>query len=535
MSRTRAAGTPKRDGKVRAAAPGGARPRRRAWWIAPAAVLAPLLVIGGYQGLGRMLNKLPIPGVVLLPDTGAGGPLRLAAYLPSLGDVQSFRRDQGAARAICRTLNLPELPDISGIDGRGQEQFYGMFTRLRNRPWDHDELGLLGQLYDAQKFGELAEVLYRRAIEMQPGDYEWHYQLGLYLEGQGKIEEASAALERAAALEPSYAPAWMRRAWRSLESGDNEAALGLVNRYVALRPEDAFGYVQRARIHNEKGDWDAMTADLEKAEQLGPVGRQGHRLLARLYRHLDRSAESAFHLHMSGEDQPDIEMDDPIGVMTRRLATSRTPELTKFGGLMDSKRYREAAELIDEVAALHRDRPDFGQIAGRISECYRQLGDYRQAYLWADKSRELIPNDPEPYVELALVLVNVGRFPEAIRNAEAALALKPEHDVALYARGLTLIQVAILDAGTPPERRAADPTETLQRALADLQKSVEGHPVNAPYLVALGTAHGMLGQYDRAREVLGTALRIIPGDDNTLALMAKAKAEASFWPVGVQP
>lgn len=101
---------------------------------------------------------------------------------------------------------------------------------------------------------------------------------------------------------------------------------------------------------------------------------------------------------------------------------------------------------------------------------------------------------------------------------------------ALYARGLALIQVEIQLAALPPESQPASRPDILGQAVADLNVCVAQHPVHLDYLVALATAEGMRGNYERAEQLLATALRVAPKDENTNRLMNKARARASFYP-----
>jgi tetratricopeptide (TPR) repeat protein len=49
-----------------------------------------------------------------------------------------------------------------------------------------------------------AEVLYEKAVRLDPDDSVAHARLGLYLKQIGKLEKAKSSLERALGLDPSY-------------------------------------------------------------------------------------------------------------------------------------------------------------------------------------------------------------------------------------------------------------------------------------------------------------------------------------------
>jgi len=107
--------------------------------------------------------------------------------------------------------------------------------------------------------------------------------------------------------------------------------------------------------------------------------------------------------------------------------------------------------------------------------------------------------------------------------------------VALYARGLTQVQIAVVEKNPASAPSQADPQARLALAVEDLEKCVQAEPVNLSYLVALATAHAMLEHFDRADKLLETALRVSPNDRNTRILKAKAEARQSFWPVPPKP
>jgi tetratricopeptide (TPR) repeat protein len=131
---------------------------------------------------------------------------------------------------------------------------------------------------------------------------------------------------------------------------------------------------------------------------------------------------------------------------------------------------------------------------------------------------------------LALILMDWGRPEEAVAQATRALEIDPQVHVARYARGVSLTQLADRQRTGEAEAGSQDPRATLERAVADLEACVEAKPVSPWYLVALAQAQGRLGNYDRVRELLDTALRVKPMDEKLLTLKARAEARESFWP-----
>jgi len=407
-----------------------------------------------------------------------------------------------------------------------------MFRRLRTRPQDPEEYVLLGQLYEAQRFPKHALELYRRGVELGPGCFKAHYQLGLRLADDGQSKEADTAFARAAEIDPDYAPVWIRRARRAAERNDPQAALAFVERYVALRSKDPVGLVERAKVQVSLERWEAAKADLDRAGKLGPVGRVGHRLYSTVYRNLDRPDDGRFHALMSAEVPLDAPMDDPIALMVRRLATFKEPQLTRFASLVDAGRYKDAIAVAEaeEFFVRRKDDGGFGIICGKIAECYRQLGDLTFALVYGEQSRRAMPDAAAPHASMALTYLSGGHFPQTLTAVNRALAIDPDTHVALYARGLARIQFAVRDMAARAGRTEAGPRARLEGAVADLERCVRQKPVNHGYLVALATAYGMQGNHERADVLLTTALRIRPDDPKTIALKRRAERGQDFWP-----
>jgi tetratricopeptide (TPR) repeat protein len=460
-------------------------------------------------------------------DLGIPAPPSIdAADLPDLEPLDAFRKDQSSARALCRQFQIPELPDVSKIDPKGQEQFYGAFQRLRANPNDANQYGLLGQLYAAQRFAELAVTLLERAAGMAPNDHRWYYSLALQLEKTGDFDRAKRLYIKASQLNPDYTPVWMRLAWRAVDKNDRDAAKTYLDRYITQHPDVPFGYVERAQLHYDDEQLDAVQQDLQKAQSKGSIGRKGHRLLGALYGRLNRLDDQTFHLQMSKAALP-LELDDPLAITVRRLETVRNPVISRFNGLVESQRWADALAVSDQALKAATDQKARGTVLGTISECHRQLGDYRKAYEYAFQACQASPDKPDPFVSVALSLVFGTRdcLPAALNAANKAIELEPELDTAHYARGLILIQVAQRIAELPPDSQPVEErSRLLKHAVDDLEYCISQKPVDLNYLVALATAHGMASHFDRAAKLLDTAIRISPNDPKIIDLKRKVDA-----------
>ena len=455
---------------------------------------------------------------------------RARNLLPELGQLEQFRKQQ-TAHEICRQLHLPAMPDILHIDAAGQELFYHAFQGLRHDPHDPAKYGMLGRLYEAQTFPEHAVTLYRRAIELDPDDYQWHYQLALLLEKESDLVSAAHQFDLASQLNPKFAPVWIRRAWLNIEQGRPGEALELIDRYIELRESDPFGYVQRAKVFVDLKKWELVKRDLDQARNLGPIGRQGHRLLSRYFAKQENAEESHFHSALSTEAVAGGTMADPLAAMPMELATFRHPVMTRFFTFVESEMWREALKLSNQVLAKYEPgSKDHAQICGRIAKCHYRLGNFTRAETFLQRALATFPDDAPAHALYAQLAVQTGRLELAVEYAEKAIGSDPDLLSALHARSMARIGLASQWFSNPVSRpTAVDPHQTIALALADIEKCLEREPVNATYLMILATAQGMLEDYAEATQSLDKALRISPNDDFLQMLKRRAEAHESFW------
>lgn len=109
---------------------------------------------------------------------------------------------------------------------------------LRASPEYPDSLHLLGAiaLNDARIEESIRWI--SQAISIQPNNPEYHSNLGLALQFQGKLEAAEEQFRKAVALAPSYANAWYNLHALLIDHVDMRPAINCMQKVVALHPSD---------------------------------------------------------------------------------------------------------------------------------------------------------------------------------------------------------------------------------------------------------------------------------------------------------
>lgn len=231
-----------------------------------------------------------------------------------------------------------------------------------------------------------AERLYRRALEIDPGNVDAQYLLGALLGQRGHLEEATGLLQGAVAAKPDFS--------------DAHAALGNVYLLQENRQAAAASYLEAIRL-------DPQTAS-------------AHSNLGLIYQR-DNQHEAALRCFARAHE----------------LA----PELP--GALKNLTREWIALEQFEQALALlqnlYRKRPDRFEVLKCLVQVLRGMHRPEAALDYGLKARALDGTDVELLTDLGVVLRDLGRLDQALESLNAALALQPDSAVARWHRSLVYL------------------------------------------------------------------------------------------------
>ncbi|HET7032926.1 MAG TPA: tetratricopeptide repeat protein, partial [Casimicrobiaceae bacterium] len=120
--------------------------------------------------------------------------------------------------------------------------------------------------------GSLDEAIehYRKSIELQPGNFRAHHNLGNALFASGKNQEAVAALRESAKLNPAFAATWERLGTVLQKLGRAPEAEASFRRWVALEPSSADAVHALGLDLEQQGRIDEAFECFERAISLRP-------------------------------------------------------------------------------------------------------------------------------------------------------------------------------------------------------------------------------------------------------------------------
>jgi tetratricopeptide (TPR) repeat protein len=218
-----------------------------------------------------------------------------------------------------------------------------------------------------------AETLWRDSLSKNPNAWMAHNNLGLALQGAGKLSEAIEQYEQALHTEPDDA-----------EAHDN---LGLVLQGLGKTSE--------------------ATAHYEQALRIKPDFADAHNNLGTALAQTGQTREAIAHYEQALRIDPDYdEAHYNLGL-----------------ALMGSGRTSEAVEHYEQALQI---KPDFAEAHYNLGVALVQLGRPQEAMGHWEQALQLKPDYAEAHYNLGVALVQRGRIPEAIQHLQQALRIKPD-------------------------------------------------------------------------------------------------------------
>ncbi len=331
-----------------------------------------------------------------------------------------------------------------------------------------------------------AEALYRRAMAVQPGNFDALHLCGVLLHQRGQAAEAlkliaralktngrSAAAhsnygivlavlerhedalksyERAVALKPDYAEAFNNRGNTLRALKRTEDALASFDRAISARPNYAEAINNRGNALVELGRCDEALASYDQALERQPDYADAMVNRGKCLALLKRSDEALANFDHAIKSQPRNaaalkerghllrDRKQPAEALTsldQALALTPDNAETHAGRalvLLDLKRFDGAFIACDHALAL---KPDYVEAIVTRGNIFHEIRAYDEAMKQYDRALEMRPNFAQAYGNRANTLVELNRPAEALADYDRALAIK-SYASAFVNRGLAL-------------------------------------------------------------------------------------------------
>ncbi len=415
------------------------------------------------------------------------------------------------AALLPATESLPPLPLLKVANSFPpiRKQIEQAAAAARANPHDPAVNGKLGMVLDTYEQYESAAICYERAHLLEPGAFRWLYFLGWVEAGQGKYEEAIAALRAALQLRPDYLPARLKLGESLLGAGKWEESARGYESILAENPDCAAAHYGLGRARAAGGDEARAAESLERACGLFPSYGAAHYSLALVFRKLGKAQESQKQLGLYSQDPVSVPaLGDALRREVQELNRAAVPHVRR-GVLL------EQAGKLEEAVAEHEKalqiNPQDVQARINLISLYGRLGRVEKAEEHYRAILAVNPNRAEAHYNYGVLLFGQQKYAEAEQAFERALQINPYHAEAHNNLGYLLERQGRLeDARKQYEAAIADRPEyrlahfhlgrllvnqrRYDEAIRHLLKTVTPEDDSTPgYLYALAAAYGRAG------------------------------------------
>jgi len=357
-------------------------------------VILKYVVAAGFLAAGGWMQAQTTPLPPGTSEPGVNAPTSAATYL---NDAENAIAHQQYAHAVAL---LAKAEAIEPPDS------------LENARIDYDR----GYIEQAQHQDATAEANYRKAIEVDPKQFESHAALGHLLASQQQWAEARHELETAVTLQPASGDAhqMVASAARTLarvdaEMHDQTAASDALLLALQLTPEQPEDTLFAAQLAEDVGNFDGAGKEYQKILAKDPTSIAATEGLARALIHQGKFVDAETALQPALTQEPN----DPT-----LLALS----VTALAGQGNTS----AAE--SKLESLHQQNPDQPAVTRMLADLYSSAGHPDKA---APLYQQLLASDGNNADLLTAAAENMThqqQWAQAVETFQKSLQIQPTQE-----------------------------------------------------------------------------------------------------------
>lgn len=319
--------------------------------------------------------------------------------------------------------------------------FQEALTLLENAEAKHPDnasyFSMHGHILMAQGSFPEAKTALEQAIALNPDDPIAHQNLGSVLSCQGKLEEAIICYERAAERfdYPVHAYSAIAQIYGRLGKSTEaekayEKAVAAGRAAVEQEPENAEHWFTLGAVLRSQGSYDEALLMVRKSTEIAPRNLQYLTQLGGDLSNRGDFAEAITVLSRALEIEPTNllalrylyitytkqgQHEEARKALKRSLEIRETPDgyLTLGWDLFKQEKHSEALDALSKAVQL--EPLNYERMANAAYLC-RQYGETKAAIDYFKQAATLNPHDPHLQVNLAGVLLHVGRFDESLSH-----------------------------------------------------------------------------------------------------------------------
>ncbi|HVZ27775.1 MAG TPA: tetratricopeptide repeat protein [Rhizomicrobium sp.] len=273
-------------------------------------------------------------------------------------------------------------------------------------------------LHREERFEE-AERLYRRMLDIAPGDFNARHLLGVARHQRGCHQEALELIGGALKAKADSSPALAHYSLVLQALGRREEALTSLEKALSLAPGSADLLSRRGNLLWQMSRGAEALASYEAALKLQP-------------RHVDALNNRGVLLESLGRHSEALDsLDQALAVMP-----DHAEALSNRGNVL--RRLKRSEEALESYDRAIRSQPSHAEAWSNRGAVLWELKDMAGALASLERAAALKPGHAEILLNRGIVLREHRRLGEALASLDAAVAADPRNGEALYQRAQTL-------------------------------------------------------------------------------------------------
>ena len=393
---------------------------------------------------------------------------------------------------------------------------------------DANMLALAGEVFMQNNNIAKADEYFVKASKLDPDDPAKKTSLALTQMAAGKVDAASAELEKISAADTGTT-ADMALIVSYLRRNEIDKALRAINALDKKQPNNPATHNLRGRTLMSKRDVAAARQDFERAVQIDPAYLPAVISLAGLDL-LDKNvpqAKKRFETLLAADPKNTGAMlaagelvartggtpEEILGWINKAVTANPSDSAARLALIehyLRNKDPKKAASAAQEALAALPDRPELLDAVGRAQAA---AGDTNQSLITFGKLSTQQPDSPVPFMRMAEVQAAGGQRDAAVQSLLRALKIKP--DLLDAQRGLVMLHLAL---------------NQQNEALAVAREVQKQRPNEAAGFVFEGDIHAAKSDAPRAVLLYRAAFKQAPVSQVAVklhaALLASSKGEA---------